>query len=113
MIKERTLVEGSMFLQTSIPHIFFISSHAVQTNYHATFVISDVYFDVGMLDRAKVLCFPKGTLRHLQKVKRHSQPSPLFCLFTWSNLTYDYTGTDREPSLYVTEQVIKSAFQIK
>ena len=35
------------------------------------------------------------------EIKHHSLPSLLLCLFTWGNQTYNYTGTDRELSLYV------------
>ena len=41
-----------------------------------------------------------NNLHQNMEIKRHSQPSLLYCLFTWDNLTYNYTGTDREPSIY-------------
>ena len=31
----------------------------------------------------------------------HSSWSLFSCLFTWDKNTYDYTGTDREPSIYL------------
>ena len=46
------------------------------------------------------------------EIKRHSQLSPLFCLFTWGKQTYDYMGTDREPSVYTPAFILRHSTAI-